>query len=144
MNMRFVAVAAICLAAPAAAAPARSDILHPERVVGAYFSLLEQHRYAAALRLRGNDVPLAAFVAAFRRYASYRAAVGPAGDDEGAAGSTFAEVQVRVHGRLRDGRAFSERGRVTVRHVNDIEGATAAERRWHIYRIDVPPRFAGN
>jgi hypothetical protein len=125
----------------AAAAPARAAGPGPEEVLRRYFALLERHDYAAALRLRLNDMPLRRFAAAFRPYLSYHGRVGRAGDAEGAAGSSYTEVPVRIHGRLRSGRSFSERGNVTMRMVHPIPGATAAERRWHIYRTDVAPRF---
>lgn len=127
--------------AAAAGAPARAADPSPEAVLVRYFALLGRHQYAAALRLRLNDVPLARFAAAFRPYRTYHARVGRTGDAEGAAGSSYTEVPVTVFGRLRNGRAFSERGSVTMRMVHPIEGTTAAERRWHIYRTDVAPRL---
>lgn len=140
MMRRLLPLAALGLAA-LAAAPARAASPAPEAVLRAYFAALGAHRYAAALRYRLNDMPLARFAAAFRPYRSYHAAVGRAGPDDGAAGSSYTEVPVRVYGRLRNGRPFSERGSVTMRMVHPIPGASAAERRWHIYRTDVPPRF---
>lgn len=138
--MRFNALAILAVAA-AAAAPAIAAEPSPEGVTRSYFALIGAHRYAAARRVSGAEVPLARFIAAFRPYRTYHASVGRAGDGEGAAGSTYVEVPVRIYGRLRGGRPFSGRGSVTIRRVNDIPGATAAERRWHIYRIDVPPSF---
>lgn len=129
------------LALAAAAAPARAAEPSPEGVTRAYFTLIGGHHYAAARRASGAEVPLARFIAAFRPYRTYHATVGRAGEGEGAAGSTYVEVPVRIYGRLRSGRPFSEQGSVTIRRVNDIPGASAAERRWHIYRIDVPPSF---
>lgn len=138
--MRLSALASLGLAA-AIAAPAMAAEPSPEAVTRAYFTLIARHHYAAARRVSGAEVPLATFIAAFHPYRTYLAAVGRAGDGEGAAGSTYVEVPVRIYGRLRSGRRFSEQGSVTIRRVNDIPGASAAERRWHIYRIDVPPSF---
>jgi hypothetical protein len=138
--MRRFATAILALAA-AAAAPALAAEPSPEGVTRSYFALIGGHHYAAARRASGAEVPLARFIAAFRPYRTYHAAVGRAGEGEGAAGSTYVEVPVRIYGRLRSGRPYSERGSVTIRRVNDIPGASAAERRWHIYRIDVPPSF---
>lgn len=128
----------LCLAA---AAPAQAAGPGPEAVLGRYFALLGRHHYAAALRLRLNDMPLGRFAAAFRPYLSYHGHVTGPGEGDGAAGSSYAEVPVRIEGQLRNGRRFSERGSVTMRMVHPIPGATAAERRWHIYRTDIAPRF---
>lgn len=136
--MRLFTLAGLGLAA-ALAAPAIAAEPSPEGVTRAYFTLIGGHHYAAARRASGAEMPLARFIAAFRPYRTYHASVGRAGEGEGAAGSTYVEVPVRIWGRLRNGRPFSERGSVTIRRVNDIPGASAAERRWHIYRIDVPP-----
>jgi len=125
----------------AAPAPARAAGPAPEQVLRRYFALLGRHDYQAALRVRLNDMPLRTFAAAFRPYLSYHGRVGRAGDYEGAAGSSYAEVPVTIYGRLRNDRPFSERGTVTMRMVHPIPGATVAERRWHIYRTDVAPRF---
>ena len=122
-------------------APAQAQGPAPEEVLRRYFALLGGHHYGAALRLRLNDMPLRTFAAAFRPYLSYHGRVGRAGTDDGAAGSSYTEIPVRIYGRLRNGRPFSARGNVTMRIVHPIPGATAAERRWHIYRTDVAPRF---
>lgn len=145
--MRVMAGRLLCLIllGLAAAAPARAAAPGPEQVLRRYFALLGRHEYAAALRLRLNDMPLRRFAAAFRPYLSYHARVGRAGAEDGAAGSSYTEVPVRIYGRLRGGRRFSERGSVTMRIVHPIPGATAADRRWHIYRTDVAPlRLSGS
>jgi len=143
MTVTRLAAAMLCLAI-AAAPPTRAappEGAQAATVARVYFSLLGRHRYRAALRLRRNDMRLTAFVQAFRPYRDYRGALGRPGPVEGAAGSLYVEVPVRVFGRLRSGRRFSERGSVTLRRINDVDGSTAEERRWHIYRTDVPPRF---
>ena len=140
MAKRLLCMIVLCLAV-GIAAPARAVDPAPEAVLSRYFALLGRHDYAAALRLRLNDMPLRRFAAAFRPYLSYHGRVGRAGEGDGAAGSSYTEVPVRIYGRLRNGRAFSERGSVTMRIVHPIPGTSAAERRWHIYRTDVAPRF---
>src|SRR4051812_11505981 len=104
----------------AVAAPARAEGPGPEQVLRRYFALLGQHRYGAALHLRLNDMPLRTFAAAFRPYRSYHGRVGRAGEGDGAAGSSYTEVPVRIYGRLRSGRPFGERGSVTMRMVHPI------------------------
>jgi len=134
-RLLFLIALGLTLAAPARADPA------PEQVLRRYFALIGHHDYAAALRLRLNDMRLRRFAGAFRPYLSYHARVGRAGEAEGAAGSSYTEIPVTIYGRLRNGRPFRARGSVTMRMVHPIPGATAAERRWHIYRSDVAPRF---
>ena len=138
--MRLAGLLACCLAV-ASAAPAAPTDRAAVAVGRAYFSLLEQGRYRSALRLRGGDMPLATFVRAFRPYRRYHGSVGRPGQVEGAAGSLYVELPVRVSGRLRSGRPFSQRGTMILRRVNDVPGATAAQLRWHVYRLDAPPRF---
>ena len=58
---------------------------------------------AADVRLR-----LRRLAAAFRPYLSYHGHVAGPGEGDGAAGSSYAEVPVRIEGRLRNGRRFSD------------------------------------
>jgi len=55
---------------------------------------------------------------------------------EGAAGSSYVEMPVRMYGKLRAGGPFSSLQTVTLRRVNDVPGSTEEQRRWHIYRIE--------
>jgi hypothetical protein len=110
-------------------------------VVQTYFALVEAGRYAEAQRLRRDDIDAGAFAAAFRRYREYHGQVGAPGEMEGAAGSSYVEVPVAVYGRRSSGEPFRENGTMTLRRVNDVDGATAEQRRWHIERGDVEPRF---
>jgi hypothetical protein len=110
-------------------------------VVQTFYALIEEHRYAEARRLRRDAIGADAFAAAFAAYADYHALVGAPGAVEGAAGSSYVEVPVTVYGRRRTGEPFRERGILTLRRVNDVDGSTAEQRRWHIERSDVEPRF---
>ena len=136
-----------------AAAFRLSSVLPPRRPRGGrtgargrcsrrYFALLGRHHYAAALAPPAERHAAGRFAAAFRPYLSYHGHVARAGGGRRRGGSSYTEVPVRIEGRLRNGRRFSERGSVTLRMVHPIPGATAAERRWHIYRTDMfAPRF---
>jgi len=64
--------------------------------------------------------------------------VGKARDPEGAAGSTYLSVPLRLTGRYR-GRLWSGAGTAVLRRVNDVPGSTEEQRRWHIERIDWAP-----
>jgi hypothetical protein len=110
-------------------------------IVQTYYALLEAGRLAEARRLwsgageaSGSDE--AGFAARFARYVEYHAQVGAPGTIEGAAGSSYVEVPVVLHGRLKSGEGFSRKAVVTLRRVNDVPGSTAEQRRWHIARIE--------
>ena len=106
-------------------------------IVQRYFALVEAHRYAEARRLwdRGGDASgktAEDFAADFGHYRDYHGDVGAPGRIEGAAGSSFIEVPVQLHGHLKDGTAFRQTAKVTLRRVNDVPGSTEEQRRWHI------------
>lgn len=105
-----------------------------------YYALIEAGKYAEARRLwaSGGDASgktESEFAADFRNYRDYHAEVGAPGRIEGAAGSLYVDVPVQLYGRLKDGSPFREPGTVTLRRVNDVPGATAEQRRWHISDI---------
>ena len=52
---------------------------------------------------------------------------------QGAAGSSYVEIPVQLYGQMKNGESFGSAGTVTLRRVNDVPGATAAQRRWRIY-----------
>ena len=43
------------------------------------------------------------------------------------------EIPVQLYGQMKSGESFGSAGTVTLRRVNDVPGATAAQRRWRIY-----------
>lgn len=104
-------------------------------VVRSYFAAVSGRRYADALALRSGEESAAAFTSRFAGYRDYRAEVGVPDVPEGAAGSTYIDVPVRIRAQRDDGRAVDQAATVTLRHVNDVPGATARQRRWHIERI---------
>lgn len=73
----------------------------------------------------------------FAPYSNLDAAVGEAGDEEGAAGSVYVSVPLTIHGELGD-REVRRSATIILRRVNDIPGSTEAERHWHIERIGWP------
>jgi len=64
-------------------------------------------------------------------------------DPEGAAGSIYLELPVRVDAVLRSGVRQRFVGSYTLRRVNDVPGSTAAQRRWHIESAHLKPVPAG-
>jgi hypothetical protein len=104
-------------------------------VLKTYYRLIEAGRYDEAWRLRweseGGDAT--DFAAHFSDYAEYHATVGNPSEVQGAAGSSYVEVPVQLYGQMKGGESFGSAGTVTLRRVNDVPGATAAQRRWRIY-----------
>ena len=101
-------------------------------VVQTYFALLEtgKAQEAAALRSDGAVVDL-------KPYATYHGQVGAPGPIEGAAGSLYVEAPVVLYGRKAQGGEFHQSGKVVLRRVNNVPGATAAQLRWRIERFDL-------
>ena len=112
-------------------------------VVQTYYALLESGRQADARRLwaDGGEAagPAEPFAAGLAAYSEYHAQIGAPGRIEGAAGSLFVEVPVVLYGRLKSGQAFSRKASVTLRRVNDVPGASAEQRKWHIREIADSP-----
>lgn len=114
-------------------------------VVQSYYKLIEQGRYRDAWALwsdggKASGMSEEAFAASFGKFGEYHAEVGAPGTPEGAAGSVYITVPVRLYGRLKSGEAFNMEGPVTLRRVNDVPGSTEEQRRWHIAEIGVKPR----
>ncbi|GAA4009989.1 hypothetical protein GCM10022280_03920 [Sphingomonas swuensis] len=71
-----------------------------------------------------------AFAANFADLGKITVAV-PGGTMEGAAGSLYYEAPITITGTDRDGRPVRYEGTATLRRVNDVDGATPAQLRWH-------------
>lgn len=55
----------------------------------------------------------------------------PDGEMEGAAGSSYYTAPVTITARDRQGRPVRIEGKAVLRRVNDVDGATPAQLRWH-------------
>jgi hypothetical protein len=110
-------------------------------VVQTYYALIEAKKYGEAHKIWGSNSDLAdtTFADQFSSYREYHAQVLAPGGIEGAAGSAYVEVPVRIYGMTNKGERFEEPAVVTLRRVNDVDGSTAEQRRWHIMKIDRPP-----
>jgi len=106
------------------------------QVMQSYGALLEQKRFAEAAALWGDAAAAAAFAARFKTATELHAQVGKPGDTEGAAGSIYVTVPFVLYGREKGGGQFSRSGTASLRRVNDVDGATPAQLRWHISQID--------
>ena len=146
MITRLAIAVSLALAGSASAAPpprADTGARGAVQLVRTYFALVHARRFGAARQMwGGNAIGPRAFAAAFARYRDYRGVVGVPGMVEGAAGSSYVEIPVRIHGLRRSGAPFSTRGTIVLRRVNDVPGSTPAQRRWHIERSNVEPRLA--
>lgn len=104
-------------------------------VLKTYYRLIEAGRYDEAWRLRweSDAGESSGFAAHFAEHAEYHASVGNPSEVQGAAGSSYVEIPVQLYGQMKNGESFGSAGTVTLRRVNDVPGATAAQRRWRIY-----------
>ena len=134
----------------ASAPPARTavddkGVAGAVRVLERYGASLEERHFAEARSLwsddgRASGLTEAEFVAAYDKFAEIHAEVGSPGDSEGAAGSIYVDVPLRLHGTLTTGMPFNLVGPVSLRRVNDVPGSTAEQRRWHIFQSGLKPR----
>ena len=131
--------------------PVSEGMIDPKSAQGAgqvlqrFGALLEQGKFAAARQSwsdggKASGLTEAEFAEAYDKYAEIHAEVGAPGEPEGAAGSSYVEIPLRLYGKLKTGRPFNLVGPVVLRRVNDVPGSSAAQREWHIYRSDLKPR----
>ncbi|AMG74153.1 hypothetical protein [Sphingopyxis granuli] len=116
-------------------------------VVKRYYAALDARDYATAWLQWGQDgppnQPLEKFRQGFAHTRSTHVTIDSAGEAEGAAGSLYLTVPVRVEATLDSGELQRFRGHYIVRRVNDVDGATADQLRWHIDSAHLqllPPR----
>jgi hypothetical protein len=106
------------------------------QVVQHYGALIEQGRWTASRAYWGSVDAAQAFERNFRSYADVHLEIGDLGETEGAAGSIYVTEPVVFYGRKNGSGTYRRAAVVTLRRVNDVPGSTAAQRRWHIERID--------
>ena len=107
--------------------------------------------YAALARARAtsprppklwtNAAEAAQFAANLEDYPKVAITAGKPTDEEGAAGSIFITVPVTLDLTLRSGSPYQMTCKATLRRVNDVPGATAKQRRWHIRRSTADDYF---
>lgn len=123
---------------------AAAPVPDPAETVRAYYAAVQARRYAAAYlfwndRGRASGKTRAAFARGFAHTASSRVTVSGRIQVEGAAGSSYATVPVRVDARLDTNARQRFVGSYTLRRVNDVPGSTAEQRRWHIVSARLRP-----
>lgn len=103
-------------------------------------ALAGDDRAAAAREWDVNEAPTETNPARFaQRFAGAGATIGSPGRIDSGAGQRYVEVPIRVAERAGDGAAMRDMT-VVLHRSGDIDGATAADRTWHIRDI----RPAGN
>jgi len=101
------------------------------QVVQHYGALIEQDRFAEAANYWGDPDTAAAFAKQLQTRGLKHLEIGKPGDSEGAAGSIYVTMAVFFYGGSNRSAA-----NIILRRVNDVPGSTAAQRRWHIERIE--------
>ncbi|MEO7679817.1 MAG: hypothetical protein ABIS14_03860 [Sphingomonas sp.] len=114
-------------------------------IVETYYALLGEGKYSRAWALWDGDgkasgMTTDAFAASFDRYSEYHANIGAPGVVDAGAGQRHVTVPVQVYARLKQGAApVYLIGSVTLHRTADIDGATAAQRSWHLSSVDLKP-----
>jgi hypothetical protein len=109
-------------------------------VLASYAGLVEEKRWADARRLWTEGSDTSAIEAQLRQFERLKLDVGEPGPAEGAAGSIYIEIPLRLTGVAKSGEPLSLAGTATLRRVNDVPGSSEVQRRWHIYGLDLQPR----
>lgn len=116
-------------------------------VVKRYYTALNARDYDTAWRQWGEGGPRGQtperFRAGFAHTRSTRVTVGALTPGDSGAGSTYQTVPVTVEATLDDGTRQRFGGSYIVRRVNDVDGASSAQLRWHIDSARLTPRPAG-
>jgi len=128
---------------PATPAPAESPALVDSEsaegaaaVVRAYYGAINERRYAEAYHLwassgAASGKSLAVFRDGFTHTTAVELELGAPGRIEGAAGSRYVEIPVRITAVAADGGRQPFAGSYTLRR-SEVDGATAEQRAWRI------------
>ncbi len=124
-------------AAPmAGCGPSHKSMQAAAAVVRRYYSAINAHDYDAAWSQCGDNgqagLTRAGFEAGFAHTRKAQVTIGPLQPGDGGAGSIYQPVPVTVEATLDDGTRQRFAGEYVVRRVNDVDGASAAQLRWHI------------
>jgi len=116
--------------------PAPKSMAAAVAVVQRYYAALNARDYGTAWAQWGDDgppnQPLEKFQAGFAGTRSTRVTIGALEPGDAGAGSIYQTVPVTVDSQLQDGTRQRFVGDYVVRRVNDVDGATPAQLRWHI------------
>lgn len=109
----------------------------PEEVVRSYYAAINERDYQRAYDAWGNDGPpghptLRNFASGFTDTDSVKVVLGTPGRIEGAAGSRYVTIPVRVRAFERVAGPHDYVGSYTVRR-SVVPGADPVNQRWHLY-----------
>ena len=140
----LAAALALAAAAPVPPTPPReASVRAALQVVRDYYAAVSRRDYRAAYAIWHGTQSYAHFRKGYARTRSARVTFLKPVRSDGAAGSIFVELPVRVDSVLRSGARQHFVGSYTLRRVNDVPGSTAAQRRWHIEGARLKPMPAG-
>jgi len=110
-------------------------------VVRGYYAAIDAGDYRTAYRSWGGDGASSGqsydqFVAGFAHTRRVTAELGAPGRLDAAAGSRFVEVPVTIRAETDRGEKQRFTGSLVVRRA-EVDGATEAQRRWHLYSASV-------
>ncbi|HTG39153.1 hypothetical protein [Sphingomonas sp.] len=113
-------------------------------VVRRYYDAINARDYSVAYaqwsgRGAASGKSYDAFAAGFADTRSVTVTAREPADVEGGAGSLYAEVPVTVDAALADGKRQRFTGAYVIRRVNDVDGASTDQRRWHIDSAKLTP-----
>ncbi|HEX2835243.1 MAG TPA: hypothetical protein VHW00_19675 [Thermoanaerobaculia bacterium] len=112
-------------------------------IVRAYYDAINAGDFDAAYDFWGTTGPpdqdRATFVRGFENTKSVQVTTGAPSRIEGAAGSRYIDVPVTIVATTKSGNVQRFSGSYTLRR-SVVDGATARERRWHLYRASIRER----
>jgi hypothetical protein len=126
---------------PTPGKPTASDAEAAANVIRRYYAALDVRDFRRAYNLWGDDGAASgqafeAFAAGFAETARTEVEVGEPSRIEGAAGSHYVEVPMTIRAVTNAGEEQRFVGTYTLRRAV-VDGATAEQRRWHLYTADV-------
>lgn len=124
--------------------PSTTDSDNPAQVIRAYYDAINRRDFRTAFMLwsdsgRASGKTLEQFEAGFAGTDSSLVEIGEAGRVEGAAGSRFVEIPVTIRAWRKNGPAQLFGGSYVLRRAV-VDGATTAQRRWHLYSAEIRQR----
>jgi len=135
---------ALALADPVSPTPRpETSVAAAVQVVRDYYAAISQRNYRAAYALWDGRQSYGRFRRGYAQTRFARVTFLRPGRPEGAAGSIFVELPVRVDAVLRSGARQHFAGSYLLRRVNDVPGSSAAQRRWHIESAHLRQLHAG-
>lgn len=112
-------------------------------LVRGYYADVNRGDYQGAYQRWGENGPpqetVADFAEQFSDTPSLELTVTDDAFLEGAAGSVYANIPIRLKFKNIDGSTRFWHGTAIVKRVNDVPGASDAQLHWHLYRLDLQP-----